>query len=134
MPNLLDTGDLFIVRGPMKTAASDVGRLVIRATSPEDELRERDEAFADLVARFQDATYACAYAVLGDPALAGDAAQDAFIAAWLNLRRLRAPEAFGGWLRRIVLRESTRRLRDARRLVPLETAYDVASEAPAPAD
>jgi RNA polymerase sigma-70 factor (ECF subfamily) len=117
----------------MKTA-SDIGRLVIRATSPDDELRKRDEAFADLVARFQDAMYACAYFVLGDPALAEDAAQDAFIAAWLNLPRLREPEAFGGWLRRIVLRESTRRLRASRRSVPLETAYDVASDAPAPAD
>jgi hypothetical protein len=47
-------------------ALSEVGRLVIRATTPEEGPREHDAAFAALVARFQNAAIAGAMAVVGD--------------------------------------------------------------------
>ena len=69
------------------------------------------EAFDQLVIRFQDMAYASAYAILGDPHLAQDAAQDAFLDAYQNLAHLREPAAFPGWFRRIVLGRSHRQIR-----------------------
>ena len=47
-------------------------------------------------------TLRCSYSLLGDFHLAEDAAQEAFIRAFADLQRLRNPEAFAGWFRRIV--------------------------------
>jgi F-type H+-transporting ATPase subunit beta len=69
------------------------------------------EAFDQLVVRFQDMAYASAYAILGDPHLAQDAAQEAFLDAYQNLTHLREPAAFPGWFRRIVFGRSHRELR-----------------------
>jgi RNA polymerase sigma factor (sigma-70 family) len=102
--------------------------LVIKATSKESSFAERHEAFGELVRLFQDMAYACAYGALGDFGLAEDAAQEAFVMAWQRLGQLRQPEAFPGWLRRIVLTECSR-LRRARRLrlVPLDAGAEAAS-------
>jgi DNA-directed RNA polymerase specialized sigma24 family protein len=45
---------------------------------------------------------AYAYSLLGDFQLAEDAAQEAFIQAYRDLKTLREPLAFSSWLRRIV--------------------------------
>jgi RNA polymerase sigma-70 factor (ECF subfamily) len=100
---------------------NDARALVIKATDSAATLAERQEAFGRLVRMFQDMAYACAYAVLGDFCLAEDAAQEAFITAWRKLGQLRHPEAFAGWLRRIVLTECNRLTRGKRpRTVPLD--------------
>ena len=88
--------------------------------------------------RFQDLALACARAQLRDPALAEDAAQDAFLVAWERLAQLREAAAFPGWIRRLVLTQCHRRLR-ARRLdlqpesesanVSAATAHDADVEA-----
>ena len=57
------------------------------------------EAYGQLVRRFQDMAYGYAYALLGDFHLAQDAAQEAFVEAYRCLPGLRNPEAFPGWLR-----------------------------------
>lgn len=102
--------------------------LVVRATSPDSTFAERHEAFGELVRLFQDMACACAYAVLGDFHAAEDAAQEAFVTAWRKLDRLREPEAFPGWLRRIVLTECNRLTRRRRlRTVPLEPGAGVPS-------
>jgi RNA polymerase sigma factor (sigma-70 family) len=102
--------------------------LIAQATDAAATLVERHEAFGELVTRFQDLAYGCAYAVLNDFYLAEDAAQEAFIAAWQKLNQLRQPEAFPGWLRRIVLTECNRLTRGKRlRFVPLEAGLDVAA-------
>lgn len=89
---------------------------------------ERHRAFADLVRRFEDLAFACAYARLRDPALAEDAAQDAFLVAWQRLDQLREPAAFAGWIRRLVLTQCHRRLRGRRlHLVAQEDAPEVAA-------
>jgi RNA polymerase sigma factor (sigma-70 family) len=79
------------------------------------------------VHRFQDLAFACACARLRDAALAEDAAQDAFLTAWERLGQLREPDAFGGWIQRLVLTQCHRRLRGIRlRLVPEDEACDTA--------
>ncbi len=102
--------------------------LVLKATDSDATLAERQEAFGGLVGAFQDMAYACAYAVLGDFGLAEDAAQEAFISAWQKLSQLRQPEAFPGWVRRIVLTECNRLTRRKRlRFASLEDGEDVPS-------
>jgi RNA polymerase sigma factor (sigma-70 family) len=78
-------------------------------------------AFGQIVTHFQDMAFAGAYAVLGDPHAAQDAAQEAFLEAYRNLGKLREPAAFPGWFRRIVLGRSHRELRQQPpTVVPLE--------------
>ncbi len=83
------------------------------------------DAFGQIVTRFQDMAYASAYAMLGDPGLAQDVAQEAFIDAYLNLAKLRDPAAFPGWFRRIVLGNSHRQMRG--RPTPTVSLDDVGS-------
>lgn len=61
------------------------------------------EAFGQLVEATHTMAYAVALRVLHDPALAQDAAQDAFLRAFRRLGDLDDPAAFPGWLRRIVV-------------------------------
>lgn len=91
-----------------------VKTLVLQATSSDAALAEKQDAFGQLVRTFQDMAFACAYAVLGDFQLAEDAAQEAFISAWQRLDQLRQPDAFPGWLRRIVLTQCNRLTRAKR--------------------
>lgn len=60
------------------------------------------EAFDDLVATRLDRCYRLAWSILANDADAADATQDAFVAAWRQLPRLRDVAAFDGWLNRIV--------------------------------
>src|SRR5579871_6612357 len=99
------------------------------ATAAQAAQKDKHQAFNALVQRFQDLAFACAYAVLGDFQLAEDAAQEAFITAWHHLDQLRTPEAFPGWLKRIVLTHCNRFTRGKR----LETVSLAAAAAyPAP--
>ena len=77
------------------------------------------EAFSEVVKRCQDMAYGIAYAMLGDTCLAQDAAQEAFIAAYLNLTALREPAAFPGWFRRVVIKHSDRERRSLKAIQPL---------------
>jgi RNA polymerase sigma factor (sigma-70 family) len=111
----------------------DAQRLVQKAADSGSPLSERHEAFGELVKGFQDMAFGCAYAVLGDFYLAEDAAQEAFITAWQSLDQLRAPGAFPGWLRRIVLTRCNRLTRGKRlRIVPLEVGANAPSADPDP--
>jgi RNA polymerase sigma-70 factor (ECF subfamily) len=93
---------------------SRAGALVRRAADKRATLAERHEAFEGLVRLFQDMAVARAYAALGDFHLAEDAAQEAFDTAWRRLAQLREPEAFPGWLGRIVQTECNRLTRGKR--------------------
>jgi RNA polymerase sigma factor (sigma-70 family) len=91
---------------------------------------ERHHAFEEIVRRFQDLVFACAYARLRDPALAEDAAQDAFLLAWQRLGQLRDPAAFPGWIRRLAVTQCHRRLRGTRlQLRPEHDARDLVAAA-----
>ena len=63
----------------------DVHDIVCRAADPKNAPEARREAFGELVIRFQDMAFACAFAVLGDAYLAQDTAQESFVVAWQKL-------------------------------------------------
>jgi RNA polymerase sigma factor (sigma-70 family) len=112
------------------TGMKETGSLISIIRDSEASLAEQEQAFGELVRTFQDRAYACAYAILGDFHLAEDAAQAAFISAWQKLDQLRQPEAFPGWLRRLVVTECHRMIRRrSLRTVPLEEALNTAAEA-----
>ncbi len=92
------------------------------------------DAFTELVRRYQAMAFGSAYAALGDVHLAEDAAQQAFLTAYLRLHTLEHPERFGGWLRGIVRFECSH-LRRRRRVaqVPLDQAMELAATTPEPA-
>ena len=76
------------------------------------------EAYSGLVQLTQKMTYALSLAVLRDPSMAEDAAQDAYLRAFRRLRELEEPAAFITWLRRIVITVASN-MRRARRLTLL---------------
>ncbi len=84
------------------------------------------DAFAELVHATQAMVYAVARSVLRDPALAQDAAQQAYLRAFRRLRDLEEPAAFSGWLRRIAISVALN-MRRARRftLLRLDDVPDV---------
>lgn len=69
------------------------------------------EAFDVLMADHLDESFRVAVAILGDTDEARDATQEAFIAAWRQLPRLRDPAKAASWLRRITVNTSISRLR-----------------------
>ena len=76
-------------------------------TTADDELVRRARngdaaAFEGLVATRIDRCYRLAWSILSNDADAADATQEALVAAWRQLPRLRDPAAFDGWLNRIV--------------------------------
>jgi RNA polymerase sigma factor (sigma-70 family) len=91
-----------------------VRELVIRARGG-----DRD-AFAELVARSLGRLTSLARMVLRDEYAAQDAVQEAFIEAWRSLPGLREPDAFEGWLRRLLMRACFRAIRKNKRLGTLE--------------
>jgi RNA polymerase sigma-70 factor (ECF subfamily) len=72
-------------------------------------------AIAELYTRFWRAARASAYGVLGEYASAEDAAAEAFRLALPALSRLRDPDRFAPWLRRIVKRVASRQARETAR-------------------
>ncbi|MEQ1503109.1 MAG: sigma-70 family RNA polymerase sigma factor, partial [Myxococcota bacterium] len=68
-------------------------------------------AFTELVRRYAAFATAIALARTGRPQIADDVAQDALLDAWRLLPTLREPAAFGGWLRRVVVKHADRHTR-----------------------
>lgn len=68
------------------------------------------DAFGHLFERYRGAIVAQAMRRLRNADEAEELAQDVFIQAMRKLNQLRVPEAFGGWLRRIVHRMAINRL------------------------
>ena len=91
------------------------------------------DAFEPLVRRFQDMAVGYGYAILKDWQLAEDAAQEAFICAYLELADLHEPEAFPGWFRRILFKQIDRIHRKRRPVVALDQALLVSDHRPGPA-
>jgi RNA polymerase sigma factor (sigma-70 family) len=88
-------------------------------------------AFAELVRRRESWLRALLRKLSGDPQLADDLAQEAFLRAWQNLGRLREPRAFGGWLRLLAVNLfiDARRLKQAD-LVEVTTLDELAATLP----
>jgi RNA polymerase sigma factor (sigma-70 family) len=107
---------------------------LIRATAAGDA-----RAFATLVTRYQGLACAVGLASTGDPALAEDLAQEAFVVAWRRLPGLADPDRFAPWLCGIVRNVARSTRRHQRRHAPaatepFERARGLESEAPSPLD
>jgi RNA polymerase sigma-70 factor (ECF subfamily) len=86
---------------------SALTRAATATTSGDDVLVRRARtgdaaAFGVLVDTRIDRCYRLAWSILSNDADAADATQDALLAAWRQLPRLRDAAAFDGWLNRIV--------------------------------
>ena len=86
------------------------------------------EAFNQLVLNYQDMVYHHAYALVGDPDIADDIAQESFIKAFRNVSRFRGG-SFRSWLLRIVTNtfyDLLRRFRVRREqpLFPMDASND----------
>ena len=68
-------------------------------------------AFGAIVREFQGMAVGYAYSLIGDFGLAEDAAQEAFVQAYLDLRMLQEPRAFPSWFRRLVFKFCDRQFR-----------------------
>ena len=66
-------------------------------------MRGDHDAFAALVGAASDRLYALACLILRDSDRAEDATQEAFVRAWREIPKLRDPERFDAWLRRLVV-------------------------------
>jgi RNA polymerase sigma-70 factor (ECF subfamily) len=100
---------------------SALTRATIAATSADDALVRRARtgdaaAFGILVDTRIDRCYRLAWSILSNDADAADATQEALLAAWRQLPRLRDAAAFDGWLNRIVANAALMARRHRRRL------------------
>ena len=80
------------------------------------------KSFDELIGRYQRQAIAVSYRLLGNTNDALEVSQDAFLKAFTSLDTLQKPEAFGGWLMRIVsnLSLNYRRSRKVRTQLPLD--------------
>ena len=62
-----------------------------------------EQTFSRLVEEHQETLYRVAYTLIRHPEDCRDILQDALISAWRNIHTLRNPEAFRGWMIRIVV-------------------------------
>ena len=113
----------------MEAKASTIPNEAAKAgVSPSDgELAQRciagdRKAFDELILRYQRQAVAVSYRLLGNSQDALEVTQDAFLKAFSSLSTLQKPEAFGGWLMRIVsnLSLNFRRGRKLRTQLPLD--------------
>lgn len=87
-----------------------------------------EDAFRILVERHRGRAYGLALRITRSATDAEDAAQEAFVRAWLALPRFRGEASFGTWLHRIVARRALDRSIEARRREARETSLEAARE------
>lgn len=93
------------------------------------------DAYADLVRRHQSVVCALTYAACGDVHQSEDLAQETFLTAWKNLRKLHDPSTLRAWLRGIarnLCRNAFRKTANAPAvaLEDIATPVDASSRAP----
>ncbi len=86
-------------------------------------LAQRGEvsAYNELVCRHWAGVVGVVYRMCGEPALAEEAAQEAFVRVWQRLADYQPQHAFRAWVYRIAINAALDALRKDRRLVSLET-------------
>ncbi|MGK7951466.1 MAG: sigma-70 family RNA polymerase sigma factor [Xenococcaceae cyanobacterium] len=90
-------------------------------------------AYSHIVRQFQDLAVGYAFSILRNFSLAEEAAQEAFIEAYLNLDRLRNPKAFPSWFKKIVFKHCDRTIRGKRpSFVSLTHTEELMSSQPSP--
>src|SRR5438128_1252387 len=102
-------------KAPQQASPSD-GELVRRVRDGQN------RAFDELIHRYQRQAVAVSYRLLGNTHDALEVTQDAFLKSFSSLSTLQKPEAFGGWLMRIVsnLSLNYRRGRKSKQQLPLD--------------
>jgi len=90
------------------------------------------QAFDALIRRYQRQAVAVSFRLLGRQEDALEVTQDAFLKAYTGLRTLQKPEAFGGWLMRIVsnLSLNYRRSRKSHSSAPLDVLLGPGGDEP----
>jgi RNA polymerase sigma-70 factor (ECF subfamily) len=93
------------------------------------------EAYRHLVERYQNRVFGVLLRLVGDRDQAEDAAQEAFVKAYLALARFRGESSFGTWLVQIAIHAARDRTRRRQRYWQHETtdegdSLDVAESAP----
>ena len=74
-------------------------------------------AFEQIVKQHRQGMINVVYRMCGDPVLAEDAAQIAFVKAWMNLGRYRRDKSLRAWLYRIAVNSAFDMLRKEKRMV-----------------
>jgi RNA polymerase sigma-70 factor (ECF subfamily) len=95
---------------PVAAAGTRDNALVVRAQ------RGDQEAFAQLIGPRGDTLLRTARAILGNESDAYEAAQDALVAAWAQLPRLRDADRFDAWLNRTLVNKCRDALRKRKRV------------------
>ena len=113
---------------------SELGPTAVDVTLVERARRGDSTAFEELLSPRLDRLFRTAWAILGSEADARDATQDACLATWRQLPRLRNVERFDSWSYRILVNACLERLRQRARVreIPMSPAHD--REAPSGAD
>jgi RNA polymerase sigma-70 factor (ECF subfamily) len=88
---------------PLEFALATTAELVLAAQGGDN------DAFGELVSRFERMVQAVCYQRLRNHAEAQEAAQEVFIKALQKLEQLQEPAAFAGWLRAIAARQAINR-------------------------
>ncbi len=94
-------------------------------------LAGEQRAYEELVSRYEKRVLSAARSIAPTGGLAEDAAQDAFVTAWMKLNMLREPEKFGAWVCRIAkncARNTVVRFREYLTLDVLENAFSENSD------
>ncbi len=107
--------------GPHRNPNAEADGALVRQTLAGDK-----RAFDELVGRYQRSAVAVAYRLLGKMDDALEVSQEAFLKSYRSLDTLQKPEAFAGWLMRIVsnLSLNYRRGRKTRSQLPLDDLLD----------
>src|SRR5262245_21426280 len=90
------------------------------------------DAFATLAEGAATRLYPVARLILRDDERARDAVQDALLKSWTDLRGLRDPERFDGWLYRLLVRACYRTARRTRTREVLELRVAIDSDHSSP--
>ena len=88
------------------------------------------DAFGTLAERVAPRIYGIALRILREPTAAEDVVQQSLIDAWRDLRGLREPGAFDGWLVRLLVRNAYREARRSRAAARFEQPVAEASPSP----
>ncbi len=93
-------------------------------------------AFEILVTVRADRAFRIALAILGNESDARDATQDAFLAAWRELPRLRDAEHFDAWLRQILVNTCRTQIRARGRVreISIDATFDRTAAGPGISD
>ncbi len=90
----------------------------------EQTLTGNQDAFAELVTRYQDRLYNVVYHIVNDREEACDIVQETFLQSYTNLSRFRQSSRFYTWLYRIAFNISIGTLRQKKRKVSMEQILD----------